>query len=97
MFEAQWQTILAELHQLQAGAMAELECDEASLLVERRDDIFIALREIPTDYPRAELLQLSAKLRLWQVLEVNGTRYLCGSSRGHISADTLRRLATFHF
>jgi hypothetical protein len=97
MFEEHWQAIILELNQMQSDATAEIECDGTRLLIERRNDIFIALRDIPADYPRSDLLQLSASLRLWQVLEVNGGRYLCGSSRGHIAAETLRRLAAFHF
>jgi hypothetical protein len=97
MFEEHWQAITHELNQMQCDAMAEIECDGTRLLVERRNDIFLALRGIPADYPRSDLLQLSASRRLWQVLEVNGGRYLCGSSRGQITAETLRRLAAFHF
>jgi hypothetical protein len=97
MFDDEWNAIAEQLRDLETGKMAALQVEEVNLLIERRDEVLIAMRRIPDGYPRPSLLALSANSRPWQVLEVGTERFLCSTHRLGVDSDELARLAQFSF
>lgn len=94
MHDQAWQAIAEQVGAMAPSQVAQLQCAGQTLLVERRDEGYLALRELSTDYPRAALLQLSARAKPWQLIAIRGKCYLC-AALPVFDPDTLERLGSF--
>ena len=101
MSESHWRAIFEQILILPEQQQARLQIDSATLLVERRGHVIVALREVPSS---SEFMSTNPGRSTerengqhWQLLQLSERRYLCAWRRQPNDWDWLKALASVPF
>lgn len=101
MSKTTWLAILERAMAMPEGQHICARYGDTTLLLERREDVLIAMREIsPEDVDAASLaiqMQREMSSRPWQMLGLDGARYLCDWQRRPTDTGWLEALAAARF
>ena len=98
MSETRWRGILEQIRCMPENRQAHLRFGTTTLLLERRGDVVVALRALPssarpTHLPAEQSAAQESKPH-WQLLRVSGNSYLCTWKRQPTDWYWLKTLAT---
>ncbi|AJC21248.1 hypothetical protein [Pandoraea pulmonicola] len=101
MSDEAWYAVLEHALAMQEGEYISACSGPTTLLLERRADVLIAMREIPSTIDDltsfAAQMHLTTHLSDCQILSFGDSRYLCAWRRRPVDADWLAALAAADF